>query len=94
MATIVQSRLGPDSLAFRNVTEDKVAVSATASVSGEVSVLTFATDYSETNPKLRGVGTPANSNDAANKAYVDSKVQGLDIKGACVVATTGPVAGA
>jgi len=39
---------------------------------------------------ITNVLTPSNNNDAANKAYVDSVAQGLVVKDAVRVATTGP----
>ena len=39
--------------------------------------------------RITGVSTPSGDTDAANKAYVDSVAEGLDIKESCVAATTG-----
>ena len=44
------------------------------------------------NARLTGLSSPLNDGDAATKAYVDSVAQGLDIKEACRVATTGNLA--
>ena len=41
------------------------------------------------NAKIIQLATPTADGDAANKAYVDSVAEGLDIKGSCVAATTG-----
>lgn len=41
--------------------------------------------------KLTAVGTPTADTDAANKAYVDATVQGMDWKGSVRVATTGDI---
>jgi hypothetical protein len=41
---------------------------------------------------ILNVATPTASGHAANKGYVDSAVQGLDIKASCRVATTGSIA--
>tara|TARA_Y100001938_G_scaffold94425_1_gene129399 strand:- start:4189 stop:5199 length:1011 start_codon:yes stop_codon:yes gene_type:complete len=38
--------------------------------------------------KITGLATCSDANDGANKAYVDSVAQGLDVKDACKVATT------
>lgn len=45
-------------------------------------------DYSMNNFKLTNVATPTADGDAANKGYVDSVAQGLDVKASVVVATT------
>jgi len=41
------------------------------------------------NAKIIQLATPTADGDAANKSYVDSVAEGLDIKGSCVAATTG-----
>lgn len=38
--------------------------------------------------KITNLGTPTADNDAANKGYVDSVAQGIDVKGSCRLATT------
>ena len=43
--------------------------------------------------RLTGAATPLNDSDLATRGYVDSVAQGLDIKEACRVATTGNLAG-
>lgn len=45
-------------------------------------------DYSMDNFKLTNVATPTADGDAANKSYVDSVAQGLDIKASVLAATT------
>jgi hypothetical protein len=40
------------------------------------------------NFKITGLGTPTSPSDAATKAYVDTAIQGIDIKASCHVATT------
>lgn len=45
-------------------------------------------DYSMNNFKLTNLAAPTADGDAANKAYVDSVAQGLDVKASVVVATT------
>lgn len=45
-------------------------------------------DYSMNNRKLTSLATPTSDADAANKGYVDSVAQGLDVKASVVVATT------
>ena len=42
--------------------------------------------------RISGVATPSATTDAANKAYVDSVAEGLDIKGSCVAGTTAALA--
>lgn len=37
---------------------------------------------------ITGLPAPVNASDASTKAYVDAVVQGLDLKGACLIATT------
>ena len=41
---------------------------------------------------ISGVASPSATTDAANKAYVDSVAEGLDIKGSCVASTTAALA--
>ena len=43
------------------------------------------------NYPLWNVGTPTTATDAANKGYVDSVAQGLDVKASCRVASAAPV---
>lgn len=45
-------------------------------------------NYSMNNFKLTNLAAPTADGDAANKAYVDSVAQGLDVKASVVVATT------
>ena len=40
------------------------------------------------NSRITTVATPTGSTDAANKAYVDAQLQGLDVKNSVRVATT------
>lgn len=47
-----------------------------------------AANYSLNNVKLTDLATPTADADAANKGYVDSVAQGLDVKASVVVATT------
>lgn len=53
--------------------------------------LLIATDLDANSKKIINLANPVSANDAANKAYVDSVVQGLDIKGSVRVATTGNI---
>lgn len=50
---------------------------------------TPAADLSMAGFKLTSLGTPSADSDAANKGYVDSVAQGLDIKASARLATTG-----
>jgi hypothetical protein len=50
---------------------------------------TPASDLSMAGFKLTSLGTPSADGDAANKAYVDSVAQGLDVKASVRLATTG-----
>ena len=43
--------------------------------------------------KITSLGTPTDATDAATKAYVDATTEGLSVKPAVLVATTGPLAG-
>jgi hypothetical protein len=49
-------------------------------------------DYSLGGFKLTNVAAPVSANDAANKAYVDNAVQGLDAKASVKAATTANIA--
>lgn len=46
---------------------------------------------SATGSTITGLSTPTGDTDAANKAYVDNLVQGLDAKASCVASTTGNI---
>ncbi len=46
---------------------------------------TFGANVSANNFKLQNLANPTTGTDAANKAYVDGVVQGLDVKESCVV---------
>ncbi len=46
---------------------------------------------SATGSTITGLSAPTGDTDAANKAYVDNLVQGLDAKASCTVATTGNI---
>jgi hypothetical protein len=52
---------------------------------------TLSADFSANGFKITALASPTTGSDAANKAYVDSVAQGLDIKGSCLAATTGPL---
>lgn len=45
-------------------------------------------DVSLNSQKITNLATPVADGDAANKGYVDSVAQGLDVKGSCLAATT------
>jgi hypothetical protein len=49
------------------------------------------TSVSLNNQLITNLATPLADTDAANKGYVDSVAQGLDVKGSCRVATTGGI---
>jgi hypothetical protein len=66
------------------------AGSATApSKEDHTHAFTPAADLSMAGYKLTSLGTPSADTDAANKGYVDSVAQGLDIKASARLATTG-----
>lgn len=50
---------------------------------------TLSSNLSANNFKITAVAAPTTGTDVANKAYVDSVAQGLDVKYSCMVATTG-----
>ncbi len=52
---------------------------------GQINV---SSDFDINSQKLINVATPTSANDAANKAYVDSIAQGIDIRASVRVATT------
>ncbi len=52
-------------------------------------VISASNTINMNNTKVINVATPTNPQDAANKAYVDNAVQGIDIKNSVAVATTG-----
>jgi hypothetical protein len=56
---------------------------------------TLGANLAANSNKVTGLATPTDAADAATKSYVDGAVQkaaaGLDVKGSCVVATTGPL---
>jgi hypothetical protein len=74
----------------------KVTVNAkglvTAAVAATLNDMAAPTsDYSMNNRKLTNLAAPTADTDAANKGYVDSVAQGLDVKASVVVATTGNI---
>ena len=62
---------------------------STPSKEDHTHAFTPAADLSMAGFKLTSLGTPSADTDAANKSYVDSVAQGLDIKASARLATTG-----
>lgn len=63
-----------------------LATAGTAAVLADLAATTA--DFSMNGYKLTNVANPISDTDAANKYYVDSVAQGLDVKASCLVATT------
>jgi hypothetical protein len=80
----VNSNIG----AFTKVTINAkgLATAGTAAVLADLAATTA--DFSMNGYKLTNVANPVSDTDAANKYYVDSVAQGLDVKASCLVATT------
>tara|TARA_Y100000592_G_scaffold38385_1_gene60809 strand:+ start:26525 stop:34975 length:8451 start_codon:yes stop_codon:yes gene_type:complete len=87
------SLAGLESIAIDNITIDGNTISSTDSNghiildpngSGEVQIASPS--------KITGVATPTSDSDAANKAYVDSVAEGLDVKDSVHVASTANIA--
>jgi len=64
-------------------------ITATGTDSSVTLVPTGTGSVNVSSKKITSLATPTADTDAANKAYVDSIAEGLDIKASCVVATTG-----
>ena len=68
-----------------------VTAASGASTFNDVTINGSLDMNSATGSTITGLSTPTGDTDAANKAYVDNLVQGLDAKASCVVATTGNI---
>lgn len=80
----VNSNIG----AFTKITinEKGLATAGTAAVLADLASTTA--DFSMNGYKITNLANPVSDTDAANKYYVDSVAQGLDVKASCLVATT------
>lgn len=80
----VNSNIG----AFTKITinEKGLATAGTAAVLADLGSTTA--DFSMNGYKITNLANPVSDTDAANKYYVDSVAQGLDVKASCLVATT------
>jgi len=84
---------GITSLDVDNITIDGNTVSTTNSNGDLVLDPNGTGDVDVNNSKIINVSTPTADNDAANKAYVDGVVNGLDVKDSVRYASTANVAG-
>lgn len=62
--------------------ESTLAVTGALSVSGAV---TLHSALAMNSQKITALGSPTSSTDAATKSYVDSQIQGLDVKDSCLL---------
>ena len=76
---------GLTSLVVDNVSVDGSTITST---SGDLTLTATSGDIDVNSNKIVNVATPTDDNDAANKAYVDGVVNGLDVKESVVAATT------
>jgi len=80
---------GITSLDVDNITVDGNTITSTDS-NGDLILDANGTGNIDVNSnKIINLATPTGDNDAANKAYVDGVVNGLDVKESCQLATTG-----
>lgn len=68
------------------INEKGLATAGTAAVLADLGSTTA--DFSMNGYKITNLANPVSDTDAANKYYVDSVAQGLDVKASCLVATT------
>ena len=80
---------GITSLDVDNITVDGNTISTTDTNGDLILDPNGSGDVDVNNSKIINVSTPTADNDAANKAYVDGVVNGLDVKESVSVATTG-----
>jgi fibronectin-binding autotransporter adhesin len=67
-------------------------VGATVTVTSAGAISLAGTEINANSTKLVNLATPTNTNDAANKGYVDSVAEGLNVKASVVAATTANIA--
>jgi len=72
-----------------NIFQGSLPVISSTGTNADISLDPNGTGSIDVNSaKITSLATPTADTDAANKAYVDSIAEGLDIKASCVVATT------
>ena len=76
---VTSSKLGAAAVQTSNVGDAQITTAKLAADSVDASKLDLTDTYDLTGGSLQ-VGTPSNSNDAANKSYVDSVAAGLSVK--------------
>lgn len=91
LGSTTNSLAGLQSLDVDNISIDGNTISST-DTNGDIHLSPNGTGKVNVNSSIiAGVSTPLDSNDAANKAYVDSVAEGLHIHASAVAATTGNV---
>lgn len=71
------------------INEKGLATAGSAAVLADLGSTTA--DFSMNNYKITNLANPVSDTDAANKYYVDSVAQGLDVKASVIAATTGDI---
>lgn len=82
-----QIALNPDGIATGNLNDNAVTTVKVANGAVTTEKIGINADLPMATFKITGLGSPIAGTDAANKAYVDSVAEGLDVKASCAAAT-------